>query len=222
MANRGRPSTKTTTKVNVDKPKVDKPKTDSNVDVEALIAKAVADALKKQEKEFEKQNKTANKRKFISDNTRVRIEQNIDGKFIISDTRGQNFFIELNGYRDSTTMAFKDLKNFHGRNYTFFTSGKLIITDVTSENDITVEDVINDLNLQKVYYDENKISPIDIEDLFTSKYSTDNFEKAVRNSVEIAETILEIGYVFYRRGQFTDNSKMNILRTLFRNPNLFI
>jgi hypothetical protein len=192
----------------------------SNIDIQEVIAKAVAEALEKQKKEFEFSAKKS-RNKFVPDNARVRIETNIGGKFIISDTRGQNFFIELNGYKDGTTISFKDLKNFYGKSYKLFTSGKIVITDVVSDVDIELEDVIKDLNLTKIYFDKNKISPIDIESIFYEDVNLREFENKVTNSPEVAETILEVAYILYRRGTFNDNSKMNFLRQIFRNQNLF-
>jgi hypothetical protein len=217
------------------------PQTTPTINIDEAIAKAVAVALAQKEAEFQKQLEQVKSnvetkveikavetpkfgksgRRFIPDNTRIRIEQNIDGKFLISDNRGQNFFIELNGYKDSTTMAYKDLKNFYGRSHTFFTSGKLAITDVVSDSEITLEDVIYDLNLQKTYYDEKRVSPVDVENLFYDDVTTVEFEKKLQNSLEIAETMLEVAYVLYKRGQFSDNAKMNVFRQILRNPQLF-
>lgn len=194
--------------------------TQSAINIDELIAKAVTEALEKQKKDFESTGKKS-RSKFVPENARVRIETNIGGKFIMSDNRGQNFFIELNGYKDSTTIIFKDLKNFHGRNYKLFTSGKVAITDVISDVDIELEDVIKDLNLTKIYFDENRISPMNIEIIFNDDMGLAEFERKVTNSPEIAETILEVAYILYRRGTFNNNAKMNFLRQIYKNPNLF-
>lgn len=193
------------------------------LNVDELIAKAVADALEKQRLEIHMEKPPIKKIKhnFIPDHARVRISTNIDGKFIISDTRGQNFFIELNGYKDSTTISFKDLKNFYGKNYTLFTSGKLVVADVSSDSEIELVDVIRDLNLNKIYLDNKKVSPIDIENLFTDNIQASEFESKLKNSTEIVETIVEVGHILYKQGQFSDNNKMNIIRQMFRNPSLF-
>ena len=205
----------------VETPKVAEPQ----VNMDEIIAKAVADALEKQKQELMTQVAKPEIKKarygFIPDHARVRIHTNVDGKFIINDTRGQNFFIELNGYKDNTTIAFKDLKNFYGKNYTLFTSGKLAISDVLAETETELKDVISDLNLTKIYYDENKVSPIDIEELFSDETSVGDFEFKLKNSTEVAETIVEVGYILYRQGLFSNNNKMNVIRQLFRDPNLF-
>lgn len=161
-------------------------------------------------------------RKFVPDNTLIRLEQNIDGKFIIKDDRGSNYFVELTGYGDTTTMSFKDLKNFHGRNHTFLNKGKLKILDVVSENgDVDFEDVIEDLNLQRIYNDDKKISPIDIEHYLLEEESLNEFSSKIRSSKEILEVIVEIAHILYTRGEFNNNSKMDVLRQVSGNYDLF-
>jgi DNA primase large subunit len=223
MAGKGNPNwTKKSTddEVNIDdKVVTEDKKTDLNID--NLVAKAVAEALAKQEKTNIKAKTKNIKYKFIPEQTSVRVQTNVGGKFIINDSRGQSFFYELNGYGDSVTIPFKELKNYYGKNYTLFTSGKLAIIDVVSDADIELEDVINDLNLTKIYFNDNKVSPINIETLFYDEIEINEFENKIRNSDEVAETIVEVGYILYKNGTFNDNSKMNFLRQQFRNPDLF-
>jgi hypothetical protein len=195
----------------------------SDINIQDIIAKAVAEALEKQAKEIAQTQTTTKpkKNKYVPENARIRLESNDNGKIIISDQRGQNFFLELNGYKDNVTMSFKDLKNFHGKHYTMFNSGILTIVDIATDADIEVEDVIKDLGLTKIYYDPKKINPNEIEEVFTSDCSITDFENKVRNSVEIAESIIAVAHILYKRGIFTDNSKMNFLRQHFRNSVLF-
>jgi hypothetical protein len=102
-----------------------------------------------------------------------------------------------------------------------FTTGSIAIVDVVSDVDIEVEDVIQDLGLTKIYYNKDKVSPLEIEALFSNDTSISDFETKVKNSTEIYETIIEVAHVLYKRGAFTDNSKMNFLRQHFRNSVLF-
>lgn len=218
----------------------------STINTDELIAKAVAEALAKQKLELDLQLEKAKEelqnsikieaikpvqiskpsqekkvRRFIPDDARIRIEQNIGGNFIIADTRGNGYFIELTGYRDSTTMSFKDLKNFHGRNHTFLNSGKLIITDIISDADICVEDAITDLNLAKIYNNDKMIRPDEIEDYLLTDIPVEEFSSKLKNSTDTMETIVEVAVILFKRGQFTDNTKMNEIRQLLRNSALF-
>jgi hypothetical protein len=197
------------------------------INVDELVAKAVAEALAKQKAELlsqipiEQEKPKKIKHRFIPEHARIRLQTNVEGKFIITDTRGQSFFYELNGYRDSLTVSFKELKNYYGKNYVLFTSGKLAITDVTVDVEVELDDVIRDLNLTNIYFNEKKISPIEIEKLFSNAMDIKEFEDKVRNSSEVAETIVEVGHILYKRSIFTDNTKMNFLRQQFRDTNLF-
>jgi len=217
--------------------KQDEPKLDIDELVAAKVAEQMANFFAKQEIEKQKTQITTMKedtpkikpssvkskrRKFVPDNTLVRIEQSIEGKFIIADNRGSNYFIELNGYGDNTTMSFKDLKNYHGKYHSFLNKGKLKIIDVISESgEIDFEDVIQDLNLQRIYESENKISPLDIEYYLLEEESLSEFSDKVRQSNEILETIIEVSHILYSRGEFNDNSKMDVLRQVSKNYDLF-
>ncbi|HEY5588894.1 MAG TPA: hypothetical protein VIK86_08065 [Candidatus Paceibacterota bacterium] len=186
--------------------------------IDEIVALRVAEVLA----EKEQTSKSSNKYKFVPDSAIIVIKANGDGKFIIGDDRGQNFFVELNGYGDTNTISFKDLKSFHGRNSSIMKTGKVVPIEVLSDNaDVTIDDVIRNLSLNSIYLDTNKISPIDVENLFTSKVKLNEFENKVKNSTEIVETILEVGYILYKQGVFTDNSKMNYLRQTSAQPQLF-
>jgi hypothetical protein len=192
-------------------------------ELESTLSKKVEETIEEPKAKVKtKPSKRIKNRKFVPDNTIIRLEQNVDGKFIIADTRGSNYFIELNGYGDSTTMNFKDLKNYHGKHHSFLNKGKLRIVDVVSENgDIDFEDVIQDLNLQRIYESEKKISPLDIEYYITEEESLNEFSEMVRNSTEILETIVEVASIHYDRGEFNDNAKMDVLRQVSGNYDLF-
>jgi hypothetical protein len=234
MAKQNKPITK-------QEPKLPKVEPQNEINTEELIAKAVAEAIAKKELELKleyeklqaektveftkaetlKLTNIKSRRKFVPDEARVRIQQNIGGKFIISETRGSSYFIELNGYGDSTTMPFKDLKNFHGRYHSFLNTGKLLLVDVISDSDVALDDVIEDLNLQRIYNNEKSIRPDMIEYFLLEETSIHEFDTKIKNSTDILETIVEIAMVLFKRGQFTDNSKMNVLRQVLRNPELF-
>lgn len=236
MARRSRPNKDK--EVTTTKPIEEKEEIKQELNIDELVAQKVAEILA--QKELEKvqiKEKTIKveprvarpkpsdrirKRKFVPDNTLVRLEQSVEGKFIISDNRGSNYFIELNGYGDSTTMNYKDLKNYHGKYHSFLNKGKLKIIDVVSENgEIEFEDVIGDLNLQRIYDSEDKISPLDVEYYLLDEQSLNEFSNKVRNSTEILETIVEVANIYYNRGEFNDNSKMDVLRQVYGDYDLF-
>ena len=159
--------------------------------------------------------------KFVPDEARVRIEFNMTGKFVFADRRGSNYFAELNGYRDSITVSFRDLKNFHGKNPAFLNRGKIIITDVLSDAEIDVWDVIEDLGLKRLYTNDDIIKPFEIEDYLSDKMPMDDFSQKLQNSTQYLEVIVEVAMILFKRGQFLNNDKMNKFREILRKPQLF-
>jgi hypothetical protein len=203
-----------------------------------LIAKAVAEALAKEKEnlkleienelknksiELEKNNSKLNikNRNFVPDDARIRIESNVSGEFMLVDAIGKTYRIKLNGYGYTATISFRELKNFHGNNHSFLNTGKLIITDVISNIDITLDDVIEDFDLQHIYHNEKIIRPFEIDYYLSDKVSIDEFNKKLENSNNLLETIIEVAVILFKKGQFTDNSKMNKLREITRMPELF-
>lgn len=218
--------------------------TESKVEPTVDFAKILEEALAKQEeklrKEFEdklqetksqektivieKQSKeklSSRGRRFIPDDAIIRVNLNIGGKFIMADTRGNGYFVEWNGYGNSRTVKFGDLKNFHGQKHSFLNSGKIIITDIISDADVCLEDAIEDLNLQDLYNNEEIIRPFEIEYYLSDEVSIQEFSKKMDKSLEYKEVIVEVAMILFKDGKFSDNSKMNKLREVTRNPELF-
>jgi len=166
---------------------------------------------------------TAKKKyKFIPDYTKIRIQSNIDGKFLFTEDRGKvRVFIQLDNFEDSAVLSYEELRTFYSSKPNFIRKGQIAITAVYSDEDIDIEDVLKDLRLEGIYMNNDKIDPRNIKDLLTSKVNEKEFMNLINNTPEIAETVVEIAYIFYRKGQFNDNAKMNFLRQIFRNQNLF-
>ena len=160
-------------------------------------------------------------RKFVPDDARIRIESNVGGDFIIADTIGKTYRIKLNGYGYTATISFKELKSFHGNHQSFLNTGKLIITDVISDADVNLDDVIEDFDLQRIYHNEDMIRPFEIEHYLSNSVSIEEFNKKLEKSNDALETIIEVAVILFKRGQFSDNSKMNKLREITRMPELF-
>ena len=98
----------------------------------------------------------------------------------------------------------------------------LKITDVVSENgEVESEDVIEDLNLQKIYFGKDSISPLDIEFYLLDCDDINEFSSKLRNSTHILKTIMEVGSILYKDNQFNDNSKMDLIRQVSGNYDLF-
>lgn len=162
------------------------------------------------------------KYKFIPDHTKIRIQSNVDGKFLFTEDRGKiRVFIQLDNFEDSAVISYEELRTFYSSRPNFIRRGQIAITDVYSDEDIDIEDILKDMRLENIYMNENKIDPRNIKDLLTDNITEKDFMSFINNTPEMAETVVEIAYILYRKGQFNDNAKMNFLRQIFRNQNLF-
>lgn len=217
----------------------------SEIDIESLIKQVTQEVSEKLKTEYEfkilelenklnekpiENSKTEsnikvnkNKFKFIPDNTKVRLKSNIGGLFTFNEDRGKvRSFFQIDNFGQGVTISFEELNLFISSKPSFIKKGMIAIVDAYSDIDIEVEDIIKDLRLEDLYYNENRINPMRIEDLFDDNITSEKeFEIKLNNSMEMAETILEAGYILYRRGLFTNNTKMNSIRQIFRKPNLF-
>lgn len=213
--------------------------TNQEVDIKALIKQVTEEVTKQVEDKYEKkieelkksldektveiQQSTLKKNyKFIPDNTKVRIQSNIDGIFHFTEDRGKiRVFIQLDNFEDSAVISYEELRTFYSSKPNFIRKGQIAITDVYSDGDIEIEDILKDLRVDNIYGNEDKIDPRFMKDLLTDKVDNEKFMFLLNNTSEMAETVLEIAYILYRKGQFNDNAKMNYLRQMFRNQNLF-
>jgi len=213
-----------------------------NIDIKSLIQQVTQEVSEKLKSEYESKiadlenklnEKSSNiennikpnkpKYKFIPDHTKIRIKSNISGLFTFHEDKGKTrVYFEINDFGQSTTISFDELCIFITSKPSFIKNGSIAIVDVYSDIDIEVEDVIKDRRLEDLYFNENKINPMYIEDLFDDrKTSNQEFEKKLTNTLEMAETVMESAHVLYKRGIFNNNTKMNAIRQIFRNPNLF-
>lgn len=213
------------------------------IDIQALIKQVTEEVTKQVEskyentiKELKKSLKDKNaeleqvvttsvnkkKYKFIPDNTKVRIQSNVDGKFLFTEDRGKiRVFVQLDNFEDSAVISYEELRTMYSSKPSFIKKGQIAITDVYSDEDIEIEDILKDLRLDNIYDCENKIDPRYIRDLLTDKVNEKDFMSLINNTPEMAETVVEIAYILYRQGLFNDNAKMNFLRQIYRNQNLF-
>jgi hypothetical protein len=160
---------------------------------------------------------------IIPDNARIEIKQNISGTLLLKENKGKiNIYISLNKYGATARMSYEEINALYGTSPSLFTSGKVAITKIQCmDKRITLEEVIKDMLLEDIYLNKNKVSPLNIEDIFMDKVSDRDFETLVSNSKEIIETIIDVANILYRIGKFNNNSKMNYLRQILARPNLF-
>lgn len=214
-----------------------------DVDIQALIKQVTEEVTKEVENKYEnkinelqktlenkdsqieeiKESKNTKKKyKFIPDHTKVRIQSNVDGKFLFQEDRGKvRVFIQLDNFEDSAVISYEELRTFYSSKPNFIRKGQIAIIDVYSDEDIELEDVLKDLRLDKIYENDKTIDPREIKNILTDDVNEKDFINLINNTPKMAETVVEVGYILYRQGLFNDNGKMNYLRQIFRNQNLF-
>lgn len=215
-------------------------KKSTEINIDEIIKKTTFEVTQKLTADFEKklseieskrdipipngvENKVKNKYKFIPDNTKVRIKSNIGGLFTFSEDRGKiRVFFQIDGYGQSVIINYDELRIFYSSKPSFINKGNIAIVDVYSDNDITLDDLVVDLKLDKLYNDKSKVSPIEIEDLFNDKITSDEeFERKINKSLHLQETITETAYVLYKQGLFNNFTKMSVMKQVYSKPNLF-
>jgi hypothetical protein len=183
---------------------------------------SLEDKLKETKVETKHVKKSSTGYKKISDDTVVILKSNISGGFIFKEDRGKiRTFVRINDFDETYPIPYDEFNLLVTSGNIFLKSGKVAIIDVVSD-DIEVEDVINNCKLGDIYFDEKKISPANLQYLFSSDCDVKEFRSLVDNSIELHEAILETGYALFKRGQFSDNDKMNVLRQVFQKPSLFL
>ena len=197
---------------------------EKELNVEELIAKAVAEALEKQKQELEKEKPvektvvTKSKYKIIPDSTKVRIKSNISGMFNWFEDRGKvRVYVQLFDAEQEQVLDYDEFRILSSKD--FLRKATLAIVDVYSNDDITIEDVSRDVNVSNLY--EGEFVANDIEKLFDDSVSVEKFSNYINSNKDVAETVLDVAYRLYRQGKFNDHAKMAFLRTGFNNPNLF-
>jgi hypothetical protein len=204
-------------------------KVNNDVNLEELIKKITAEVTAKVENKYEQKikelegvKKQSKKVKLIPDDIKVRIQSNIAGKFTFIENRGRiNVYIQLLNYGDSLVISYDELRALYTSKPNFINRGQIIITDVYSNDDIELEDVLRDLRVDNIYMNESLLNPSRIKDLFTEEIDIKEFEKLLSNTPSMTETALDVAYIYFKKGQFNDNAKMNYFRQNFNNPNLF-
>ena len=196
------------------------PKSNTNeLDLD-LIKKYEAEVAKLKE---ELQAKESQKIKYVPENTKIRIKSNVGGTFVFQEDRGKTrAFITINGYGGTTNITYGEFELLRYSKESFVLGGTITIDEVFSNEGVGFEDVVNELKLEDMYLDKNKVNPRNIEEMFDDEITSDaEFGKKMNASPKMGEVLIEVATVLYKRGQFNNNTKMNLIRQKFGRPNLF-
>lgn len=184
------------------------------VNIEELVAKAVADALAENEKRHKKEIKEleeklkSGKSSDLKDIS-VEITNNTLGTFVLGSKRDAIITRVLRKYKDSTLLDYKEFRLYYSENKEFFESGELLITDVIGNS------------TEKELYDDIKFEPIkkDYEELLTGDY--EDFKKFLDNNKASIDNMLDHALELHKKGRFDFASKRDYFRRVTKNFDLF-
>jgi len=211
---------------------------------ETTVAKTteeiVAEALAKQAEEFQKmlamalasqtstvapvvQNEVhENEVKFIPDNTKIEIKSNVVGTFHLKDeVTVPTVNVTFAQFGNRAWITYEQLRNLWNKKPIILTGGMVALSRVASENkNITMQDIYHDLDIGGLYKN-HEINPLNFDDLISEKTDANKFDALVRENMCFYDMILDLAYLRYSEGKFNNNTKMNTLRTISKNDNLF-
>lgn len=158
----------------------------------------------------------------IPNDLEIVVKSNVDGGFTFSNTKGRvNVYIKLNDTFDEDILTYEELRAFNNAtNSNWLRNGQIAIVDV-EDDEITVDDVIKGLRLEKIYNNEKSVAPSEIAEIFTDKVDAKRFDEILLNSPHLSEAIIQVGLVMKKNGVFNDNAKISLLKQRSRNPILF-
>lgn len=205
------------------------PATDENgnIDIDAIVAKAVAEALAKQAKETAKKEKevvvTEDTYKYIPDNVKVECVSNIVGTFVVrDDNENPTVNVTLANVGDKARLSYAQLMALKNRKPDILNIGMLAISRVFSEDPkITVKDIYVDLDLENLYCKESEITPLNIVKLFDEKVTAEEMQAKLTARPYMYDLCLEYAYHLFRQGKFNNYAKMSVFKVMSGKDNLF-
>ncbi len=211
----GRPSTKKA-EVNVD------PFAGLDEATRALIMNLVAqEVAKKTATQVETQ--VEEDMVIIPENAKIEVSSNIVGTFILKDNiEHPTVNITFGKYGDKIRMTMAEAMAVARQKEKIFGFGMLAIKRVICDDKrVKLEHVYDELKVSDLYDGQDMLTPNNIDSLFKSEVTLEEFTRKINARPQMYEIVLEIAYEKYRKGQFNDNAKMSFFRQKSNNDNLF-
>jgi hypothetical protein len=184
------------------------------INIEELVAKAVADALAENEKRHKKEIKEleeklkSGKSSDLKDIS-IEITNNTLGAFVVGSKRGAITTRVLRSYKDSTLLDYKDFRLYYSENRRFFKSGELLITDVVGDS--TVDEVCENIKFKPIEQDYDELLSGDYE----------NFKEFLDKNKDSIDNMLDHALELHKKGKFDFASKRDYFRRVTKNYDLF-
>lgn len=203
-------------------------KSTNTIDIEKLIAEAVANAVSKVRAEYENSEDIQPENKNIEyvdipDTLKIELVSNVVGKFFLKDREDSPSINTVLGDRgDTIRITYQELNSLKRNKPQILYRGMLAIKRVLTDNKAyTIEQVWDELGLSSLYSKNALATPNNFDRLFEIDVDANQFNQFINNNPDLFDTLLEIGYEKFRKGIFNDNAKMSVFRTLSKNENYF-
>lgn len=161
-------------------------------------------------------------RKKVPSDLIIELSSNLNGGMSFADKHTKtNAYISFRGIDDTDSCSYLELKTMLKQSPKLLEKAYIVITDVSSFEDVTfkVEDLIYNLNLEVLY--NGSVNPREISKfLVETKYNV-FVDRIGRCNSELIEVIIERAVYMYKQGQFNDATKMTYLQTLSPNIKMF-
>lgn len=157
------------------------------------------------------------KRVQVSRDLEVAFINFTSGGFIYIDPKTQNRY-EMESYGDMDYITVGELLTMKNSNKSILDKFWILLVDVLSD-DVELEDVLKYLQLDKKY--EDFLTPDEVDNLIL-KSNTGKFENIINKSDKnLSERIVERAILLFREGKFNDYSKMEVIKKVSGNEELF-
>lgn len=157
------------------------------------------------------------KRVQVSRDLEVAFINFTSGGFIYIDPKTQNRY-EMESYGDMDYITVGELLTMKNSNKSILDKFWILLVDVLSD-DVELEDVLKYLQLDKKYQDF--LTPDEVDNLIL-KSNTSKFENIINKSDKnLSERIVERAILLFREGKFNDYSKMEVIKKVSGNEELF-
>ena len=169
----------------------------------------------------------------IDKDTEIEIKNNTRGSFFFS-TRSGELVIDLNEYGDSDRISFGELTKISGRIRKILSHLDIVITEVISDDNTTIEEVVTALKIQDSYNEllslgDTKLSDVDFIDIgiveeFIQNGDSDKMRKILESKkTNLRYVIAETATELYKRNELSDYNKMKIIAEVlgYKNTDYF-
>lgn len=159
----------------------------------------------------------------VPENAKIEVSSNIVGTFILKDNiEHPTVNITFGKYGDKIRMTMAEAMAVARQKEKIFGFGMLAIKRVICDDKrVKLEHVYDELKVSDLYGGQDMLTPNNIDSLFKSEVTLEEFTRKINARPQMYEIVLEIAYEKYRKGYFNDNAKMSFFRQTSNNDNLF-